>query len=184
MSCSSISSARQRASGGSPPTCSPSPGSPANLVPLPSRCSSSTPSRPAVDRFHDSHLATEVLLEASDDLPPVLCDETSLDQLVSNLLDNALKYAGNHPAEIFAVHEPARRVVCVDVADRCPGVSSDVLARIFEPFVRGSATRTYGLGLGLAVCERLVTALGGSISASPRAGGGAVFSFALPVLEE
>ena len=66
------------------------------------------------------------------------------------------------------------------VADRGPGVPDEERERIFEKFHR-AAGGGGGIGLGLAICRGIVTAHGGRIWAEPRAGGGAVFRFTLPV---
>ena len=77
-----------------------------------------------------------------------------------------------------------REKVWFSVLDRGKGLPPDDLSRIFEPFDRGSYTgHTEGLGIGLAVCKRIVGALGGAIQATPRrdGGGGSEFSFGLPL---
>jgi signal transduction histidine kinase len=78
-----------------------------------------------------------------------------------------------------------RRMVEVSVSDDGPGVAPEDAARIFEPYVRaGEESRSGGLGLGLAICRRLVHAHGGEIGFTPRAGGGSRFAFTLPVCAE
>jgi signal transduction histidine kinase len=91
-------------------------------------------------------------------------------QVLFNLLDNAFKYARD--AEDRALHvrcEACPRGVRLSVRDHGPGVAAPDLARIFQPFYHGQAelTRSHeGVGLGLALVQRLVQAMGGTIEAS------------------
>ncbi len=112
----------------------------------------------------------------------VEADRTHLVLLLQNLLTNAHKYGGadgSIEVTIETVDEEAR----VRVLDRGLGLDDADTARLFTPFYRSTeAQRTAsGLGLGLSVCERIVTALGGRLWAIPRDGGGAEFGFALPL---
>jgi signal transduction histidine kinase len=112
----------------------------------------------------------------------VEADRTHLVLLLQNLLTNAHKYGGaDGPIEVSleTVDDEAR----VRVLDRGVGLEDADPARLFSPFYRSSeAQRTAsGLGLGLPVCDRIVTALGGRMWAKPREGGGAEFGFALPL---
>lgn len=119
------------------------------------------------------------------DLPPVPLDYSEIDQVLSNLVENAVKYA---PAdsEIEIVCRRDGREVVVEVADRGPGVAAEEIPRLFEPFYRtaGGIARGGGLGLGLAVAKGLVEAHGGRIWFENRVGGGARFLFALPAAIE
>ncbi|MHB1005536.1 MAG: ATP-binding protein [Chloroflexota bacterium] len=122
-----------------------------------------------------------------DDLPPVLMDYVEIDQVLSNLLENAIKYS---PAgsEIEVSARLGGGEVLVEVADRGPGLTPGALANAFEPFYRAEhpdpgGPRPKGTGLGLAVARGLVEAHGGRIWAANREGGGARFAFALPLAE-
>ncbi len=112
----------------------------------------------------------------------VEADRTHLVLLLQNLLTNAHKYGGPDGA-IEVTLETVDREARVRVLDRGLGLDDTDTARLFSPFYRSTeAQRTAsGLGLGLPVCERIVTALGGRLWASPRDGGGAEFGFALPL---
>ena len=134
-----------------------------------------------LERLQDETARHQVGVSIDPDLPPVSLDYVEIDQVLSNLVENAAKYA---PAGT-SIDVSARRVgddVEVEVADRGPGVPADVAPRLFEPFfrVRHSGAPT-GLGLGLAVAKGLVEAHGGRISVRDRAGGGAQFAFTLPL---
>ena len=112
----------------------------------------------------------------------VEADRTHLVLLLQNLLTNAHKYGsadGAIEVSLETVDDEAR----VRVLDRGFGLGDADPARLFSPFYRSSeAQRTAsGLGLGLPVCDRIVTALGGRMWANSRDGGGAEFGFALPL---
>ena len=92
---------------------------------------------------------------------------------VSNLVDNALRYAGE-PVEIGL--QSGARSVAVEVRDRGPGIPGDQAERLKQPFTRLHAARSGppGAGLGLAIVERIARAHGGSLELAPREGGGLV----------
>jgi len=115
------------------------------------------------------------------DLPMVPLDPLLIEQVLINLLDNAVKYTPDDtPIEISAAAE--ERGVQVVVADRGPGFAPGEDARVFDKFYRGQDAGTRaGAGLGLAIARGIVEAHGGQITAEPRAGGGAVFRFTLPL---
>jgi two-component system sensor histidine kinase KdpD len=115
------------------------------------------------------------------DLPLVPLDPLLVEQVLINLLDNAIKYTpSDTPIEISAAVEgPA---VSVTVADRGPGFAPGEEARVFDKFYRGQDTGARsGAGLGLAIARGIVEVHGGQITAEPRAGGGALFRFTLPL---
>jgi PAS domain S-box-containing protein len=112
----------------------------------------------------------------------VEADRTHLQLLLQNLLTNAQKYGGSD-GPIDVILETTDDEARIRVLDRGLGLEDADPARLFSPFYRSSeAQRTAGgLGLGLPVCDRIVTALGGRMWAAPRDGGGAEFGFALPL---
>jgi two-component system sensor histidine kinase KdpD len=115
-----------------------------------------------------------------DDLPPVFIDPVEIDQVVTNLVENAAKYtpSGGEITVSAAVEDGELRV---SVADQGPGVPSEALPRLFEPFYRAPATSAIrGSGLGLAVARGLIEAHGGRIWAESNDGRGARFTFAIP----
>ncbi len=119
-----------------------------------------------------------------DDLPPVLLDYVEIDQVLSNLIENATKYAP--PSSDIDIN--VRRVgdgIEIAVVDQGPGISREALSRLFLPFFRGDSRGTLplGTGLGLAVAKGLVEAHGGRIWAENRPAGGARFAFTLPIDE-
>jgi signal transduction histidine kinase len=125
----------------------------------------------------------EALLEVAPGTPRARFDPPRIEQVLTNLVGNALRYAPAGTAiEIRAcgVRGPDRDYVEVSVSDAGPGVPLCERTRIFEPYVQVEAPRAGGLGLGLAICKRIVEAHGGAIHAEERSGGGSRFVFRLP----
>lgn len=110
-------------------------------------------------------------------------DPLRIEQVLTNLVGNAVRYAGaNGRIEIAAGprREGERDLVEVSVSDDGPGVAPEDRERIFRPYVQaGEESRAGGLGLGLAICKRLVEAHGGRITLSEPEGGGSRFAFTL-----
>ena len=109
-------------------------------------------------------------------------DEFRIEQVVSNLLTNALRYGGRSPIQVRAYREgdEAR----VEVQDRGIGISEENQKRIFQQFERVSAkTVVAGLGLGLFISEQIVAAHGGSIVVESQINEGALFRVCLPIEE-
>jgi two-component system sensor histidine kinase KdpD len=126
----------------------------------------------------------QVVVDVQDDLPPVPLDYVEIDQVLSNVLDNAAKYAPPG-TEIRIRVRAADANVRIDVADRGPGIPSASLPRLFDPFYRGEEgkPRPKGLGLGLAVARGLVEAHGGRIWAENRPEGGTLVVVVLPLAQ-
>lgn len=124
--------------------------------------------------------AHRVRVQVPDDLPPVLLDYVEIDQVLSNLIENAAKYApAGSEIDVSAVVEGD--AVRIEVADRGPGIPPADARSVFAPFRRlRRDLRTTGTGLGLAIARRLVEAHGGRIAVEPRSGGGSRFVFTLP----
>jgi two-component system sensor histidine kinase KdpD len=135
-----------------------------------------------VGRLRPADGSRRVVVEVPDTLPPIELDFVQIDQVLTNLLGNAVKYS---PAtsEIRVVVVERERDVRVDVEDHGPGVPENAIPRLFEPFYRvdGPGPKHEGTGLGLAVARGLVEAHGGRIWAENRPDGGARFSFTLPL---
>jgi signal transduction histidine kinase len=106
-------------------------------------------------------------------------DRMRIDQIVSNLLSNALKYGENNPIEITVGREADRaRLV---VRDHGVGIAASDLPRIFERFERAASRHVGGFGLGLWIVRQVVDALGGTIAVESRLGSGSVFIVELPL---
>jgi len=106
-------------------------------------------------------------------------DRMRLDQILTNLLSNALKYGGGKPVRVRLESSQQRAVL--SVRDAGIGMDPSVLNRIFGRFERGNSGRNYpGLGLGLYITRQIVSALGGTISVESTPGEGSVFIVVLP----
>ncbi|MCE4554203.1 sensor histidine kinase [Roseateles cellulosilyticus] len=131
--------------------------------------------------------ARRLELEANlgDGLLLVMADPPRLQQLVRNLLANAIRFSPEGGRIELVAGLDERGDVRIEVADRGPGIPPDELESIFEAFVQSSATRSAagGTGLGLAICRRLARAHGGRIWAANRVGGGAVITLVLPAAQ-
>jgi signal transduction histidine kinase len=133
-------------------------------------------------RRHEATLAASV----PPDLPPVLADPNQLQQLLINLVVNALEaMAPGGRVEVAAArreHE-ARPGVAIAVADTGPGIAADVLPRVFEAFFT-TKPAGQGTGLGLAICREIVTQHGGDIGITSRDGAGTTVTVWLPRADE
>lgn len=107
-------------------------------------------------------------------------DPTYIELILRNLLSNAEKYSDDQ-ADIQVQLQRSEGEVSISVLDRGPGISPSEASRVFDPFYRSDTIsgKAPGMGIGLAVCKRLIETQGGSISVSPRPGGGTEFSFCL-----
>jgi len=128
---------------------------------------------------------SRLLIDAPDECRARF-DPMRIEQVLTNLLDNALKYA----APDATVEVAARQVECggramleVAVSDDGPGIPDADRQRVFQAYVRGQAAGPIGLGLGLALCKRIVEGHGGAITLGDRPGGGCRFAFTLPQAE-
>jgi signal transduction histidine kinase len=120
-------------------------------------------------------------LRITTDLPPAVdADGKRLRQILTNLLQNALKYSDADRSVTLAAGGGGEAIV-FDVIDRGPGIDPAEVERIFEPFYRGSARRDEdGAGLGLAITRRLATAMGGRVDVASTTGAGSLFRVTLP----
>jgi two-component system sensor histidine kinase KdpD len=113
-----------------------------------------------------------------DQVAEVPIDVVQIDQVLTNLIENALKFTpAGSPISLLAVGN--QDSVRVTVSDQGPGISKDHRARILEPFERGDSISS-GTGLGLAICNAIVVAHGGRMWISDNPQGGAAFTFELP----
>ncbi|HVU11965.1 MAG TPA: ATP-binding protein, partial [Phototrophicaceae bacterium] len=121
-----------------------------------------------------------VTLHIAPDLPLVQLDFVLMEQVLVNLLDNAASYTPpSTPVEISAAQTDG--TVSITVADHGRGLPPDDLERVFDKFYRVPGSKAGGTGLGLSICRGLVNAHGGTLEASNRPEGGAVFTIRLPI---
>ncbi|MDH5314376.1 MAG: ATP-binding protein, partial [Actinomycetota bacterium] len=122
-----------------------------------------------------------VVLDIDEIVPSVAVDEMQLDQVMTNLLENAARHSPVG-GEVHLSIAAAKDRVEVRVCDSGPGVPDEERERIFEAFYRGeSIPDSPGTGLGLAIANAIVTAHGGRIWVEETPGGGATFAFEIPV---
>ena len=127
-------------------------------------------------RLGDRRVTTKV----PSDLPLVAMDDVLIEQVLVNLLDNALKYTpAGTPIEVIATATDEN--LTIEVADHGPGLPPGAEDRVFEKFFRGEQIIARGAGLGLAICRGIVRAHGGRIWAQNLPGGGVAFLFTLPL---
>ena len=110
-------------------------------------------------------------------------DRVRLEQLLTNLIENSLRYT-DAPGQIVVTASQRAAAIEICIEDSAPGVSSDALPRLFEPLYRVDDARTRqsgGSGLGLAICEAIVRAHGGTMRAAAAAIGGLRVVVTLPV---
>lgn len=116
-------------------------------------------------------------------VPTVMADPNMIDRVISNLLDNAVKYTPSGGSVTVAAHETGEGVV-IEVSDNGVGIPPEDLPYLFEAFHRvkrePEEEKPEGTGLGLYICRKIVEAHGGTITAESRPGRGATFRFSLP----
>jgi two-component system sensor histidine kinase KdpD len=133
-----------------------------------------------LNRLADKLNGHQVITRIPAEIPLVPFDPLLIEQVLMNLLDNAIKYTPEGtPFELSA--EVKGDDVLIEFADRGPGIQPGDEERIFEKFVR-RATVGGGIGLGLTICRAIVNAHGGRIWAENRPGGGSIFRFTIPIV--
>ena len=132
-----------------------------------------------LNRFSDRLKERPLELKIPPDLPLIPFDTLLMEQVLSNLLENALRHTPMGTAVELTV-TPQKSAVMIEIADRGPGIPGHEEEAIFSKFTRGTKTRM-GAGIGLAICRAIVEAHGGRIWAENRPGGGATFRFVIPV---
>lgn len=128
----------------------------------------------------------EIGVHIPEDVWMVPMDAKLVGQVLVNLLDNAVKHT-RPEEEISVTAREGDGLAVFTVADGGTGISPEDLPHVFQMFYTTKGTgpdARRGIGLGLAICESIVTAHGGTIRAENRAGGGAAFTFTLPMEEQ
>ncbi len=134
----------------------------------------------ALRRFEKMAAEKKVQLSAeyAPDLPTVWADPDRLDQVLTNLVENALKHGAGDKVVISVEEE--FDFLLVRVSDHGPGIAVEEQGRIFGMFQRGTETKVRGSGLGLFIAQAIVEAHGGRIGVETVKGGGACFYFSVP----
>ncbi len=125
--------------------------------------------------------SVSVRMQLAEDLPLIQGDRVQLQQVVLNLILNAVEAMGpldHAPREVSISTEPTEAdEVLISVCDSGPGIDSEHRDRVFESFY---TTKPSGMGLGLSICRSIVDAHGGRLWADANEPAGAVFRFTLP----
>jgi signal transduction histidine kinase len=128
----------------------------------------------------------DVSVAVAPNLPPVAADEGALRRAISNLLMNALKHAASGRSvavDVRAASQSSGSGVEIAVTDKGPGIPTEDLGHIFEPFYRGrhaTEQQVHGNGLGLSLVQRIAEAHGGRVTVTSAPGAGATFTLYLP----
>ncbi len=120
-------------------------------------------------------------LENDDDIPEIPCDTARMRQVFLNILDNAAKHGGEGGRITAQINREGENVV-VRIRDFGAGIAEEELPLIKKKFYKGSS-KARGSGIGLAVCEEIVTMHGGRLDITNAEGGGALVSISLPIVE-
>jgi two-component system sensor kinase FixL len=117
-------------------------------------------------------------LEVADKIPPVLADRVQVQQVVLNLMRNAIEamQAGAVRELTLKCFSLPGDVVQIDVSDTGSGIAPEILSNLFQPFV---TSKPQGMGVGLSISRTIIEAHGGRLWANPRPGGGTVFHMTL-----
>ena len=132
------------------------------------------------ERFAEQSKKHSIETDFPEKFPIVLADETRIEQVVTNLVSNALKYAARGTIKISGSVRPEQVIICV--SDEGPGIEARDLPHIFDRFYRSTKAvkQTKGAGLGLYLARAIVEAHGGRIWADPKPDSGARICFSLP----
>lgn len=127
------------------------------------------------------HRGVEVRLRVPNDIPPVWVDRVQIQQVLLNLIRNAMEAMDGRDVRRLTIDAVARdRLVEIAVTDTGQGIPPDVAEQLFQPFV---TTKADGMGIGLSVCRTIIESHGGRIWVEPGADCGSVFRFSVPVAE-
>ncbi|MET1754530.1 PAS domain S-box protein [Novosphingobium sp. RD2P27] len=129
-----------------------------------------------------SEKSIDTRFDMDHDAADVLVDKIQIQQVLVNLVRNAVEAMGHSKERVLTVSTGPDQAgfVRVTVSDTGPGVAAEVAAQLFTAFV---STKTDGMGLGLSICRTIVEANGGHIWMEPRPGGGSCFNFTLVRVE-
>jgi len=123
-----------------------------------------------------------IVLDLPHSLPPVQADEDRLKQVISNILNNAVKFT--HEGKRITVRASENgSVFTVEVQDEGPGITAEVQKMLFRPYYRGEneKNKPHGLGLGLALCKMLIELHGGQVWVTSDVDKGSIFGFSIPI---
>jgi C4-dicarboxylate-specific signal transduction histidine kinase len=138
-----------------------------------------------LELLHNTIVANKITLKLNlaPDLASIRGDRVRLQQVILNLLINAVDAMKETPSKILAIcsRMDAPEIVTVSITDSGPGIDEAGRALLFQPFF---TTKSDGLGLGLSICRSIIQGHGGRIWEENNPGGGATFSFSLKTWEQ
>ncbi|TXT57757.1 MAG: putative Histidine kinase [Candidatus Thorarchaeota archaeon] len=124
-----------------------------------------------------------IIFRQEGDIPELMMDVSKIDQVINNLISNAIKYSPENTTIIITLWSQNGKVI-VDVADEGQGIPKDELGQIFTPYGKTTAKTTGGeksIGLGLIIVKKIVEAHKGTIMVRSEPQNGATFSFTIPI---
>jgi two-component system phosphate regulon sensor histidine kinase PhoR len=125
-----------------------------------------------------------IIAKSESDLAPISADEARLEEVIHNLLDNAMKYSPAGAEIILRASTHGVDRIAISVTDAGAGIASTDLPRIFERFYRADKARSRevgGTGLGLAIVKHIAQLHGGSVEAESQLGKGTTIRVLLPI---
>jgi two-component system sensor histidine kinase KdpD len=135
------------------------------------------------DRLDNLTARHHLYVQIPDEIPPVSIDDSRIGEVLTNLVENAVKFSDDNTNITVAARRDGKEVI-VSVTDEGIGIHAELQQKIFERFFQGEGRKTgrrKGTGLGLAICKGIVEAHGGNIWVESQPGRGAKFNFTLPV---
>lgn len=140
-----------------------------------------------IDEFRSlcAEQAVEILYEHQAEPLAAMADPTRMQQVIRNLLANAVKFSP-HDGKVYVRLRRVGQAVLLSVRDEGPGIPPEELEAVFDKFVQSSKTKAHkgGTGLGLAICREIVTGHHGRIWAENNPGTGCIFFVELPIPDE
>ena len=136
-----------------------------------------------VELYRPVSPAHEIVFVESTEPVVAACDSTRIEQVVTNLVSNAIKYSPEGGRVIVSAFAERSEAI-VSVSDEGMGIPSEERERIFEPFRRTRRSRELvpGVGLGLSVARKIVAGHGGTLEVESRVGAGSTFRVRLPLV--
>jgi K+-sensing histidine kinase KdpD len=135
------------------------------------------------DRLEGLTIKHHLRVNIPETIPPVAADDIRIGEVLTNLVDNAVKFSDDNTTIKIDVSR-AKNEVIISVTDEGAGIPPELQEKVFERFFQGNghkSSRRKGTGLGLAICRGIIEAHGGKIWLENRPGRGTKFSFSLPV---